>query len=214
MNWSSRVSACETLRLLCSVAPQKCKMLGTMPNSYLEETRDLFRRYKQMAESAMAQVTDPDLVRQLDDESNSIAIVVKHIGANLRSRFTDFLTTDGEKPDRRRDSEFEVSAATRDELMALWEAGWNALFSAVDPLSGEDLDHTVYIRGEAHSVLKALQRSLAHTASHVGQIVFLSKHLCGARWKTLSIPRGKSEKFTRTLAGKSAPLARPPAKHP
>lgn len=171
-------------------------------NDYLEESRDLFRRYKQMAELAMAQVADVDLARQLDEESNSIAIIAMHVGGNLRSRFTDFLTTDGEKSDRHRDSEFEQAARTREELMASWEAGWRALFSALDSISGDDLERTVYVRGEAHSVLKAIQRSLAHTASHVGQIVFLSKHLCGANWKTLSIPRGKSEEFNRALSQK------------
>jgi hypothetical protein len=172
-------------------------------DSYLVETRDLFQRYKQMAESAMAQVADTDLSRQLDDESNSIAIIVKHVAGNLRSRWTDFLTADGEKPDRRRDSEFEEPARSRVEMIASWEAGWSALFSALDSLSSEDLNRNIYIRGQAHSVLKAIQRSLAHTASHVGQIVFLSKHFCGPNWKTLSIPRGKSEEFTGTRSGKN-----------
>ncbi len=175
-------------------------MTDDISDSYLEEARDLFRTYKKMAESAMSQVTGSDLSRQLDDESNSIATIAKHIAGNLRSRWTDFLTSDGEKPDRRRDSEFEVSAVTRDEMMASWEAGWNALFYALDSLSGKDLGRTVYIRGQAHSVLKAIQRSVTHTASHVGQIVFLAKHLCGSNWKTLSIARGKSEEFTRKLA--------------
>jgi len=167
---------------------------------YLEETRHLFRTYKQMAESAMAQVAEADLFRQLDGESNSLAIIARHIGGNLRSRWTDFLTSDGEKPDRHRDSEFEQSVAKREDMMASWDAGWSAVLSALDSLSGEDLRRTVYIRGQGHSVLKAIQRSLAHTASHVGQIVFLSKHLCGARWKTLSIARGKSQEFTRALS--------------
>jgi hypothetical protein len=175
-------------------------MTDDISNAYLEETRDLFRTYKKMAESAMAQVSDIHLLHQLDDESNSIAIIAKHIAGNLRSRWTDFLTTDGEKPDRRRDSEFEEPGRRREEMMASWEAGWNALFSALDSLSGKDLGRTVYIRGQAHSVLKAIQRSVTHTASHVGQIVFLSKHLCGSNWKTLSIARGRSEEFSRTLA--------------
>ena len=168
-----------------------------MLNSYLEETRELFWKYKQMAEAAMEQMTDTDLAHQLESESNSIAIIAQHITGNLRSRWTHFLVSDGEKPDRRRDSEFEALAATRAEIMTSWEAGWNCLLSALDSLSGEDLDRIVYIRGEAHSALKAIQRSLAHVASHVGQIVFLAKHLCGKEWKTLSIPRGKSEEFNR-----------------
>lgn len=171
---------------------------------YLEETQDLFRGYKQMAESAMAQVSDSDLVRQLDGESNSVAIIAKHIGGNLSSRWTDFLTTDGEKADRRRDSEFMDPARTRDEMMASWHAGWHVLFSTLDSLTEEDLNRTVYIRGQAHSVLQATQRPLAHIACHVGQIVFLSKHLCGSNWKTLSIARGKSEEFTRAFGGKEA----------
>lgn len=174
-------------------------------SSYLEETHSLFQMYKRMAESAMAQVSEADLVRQLDGEPNSIAIIAKHIAGNLRSRWTDFFTTDGEKPDRRRDSEFEDPARSREEMMAFWDAGWNALFSTLDSLKGDELDRTVYIRGQAHSVLKAIQRSLAHTASHVGQIVFLSKHFCGVSWKTLSIPRGRSEEFTRVIGGKNAP---------
>jgi hypothetical protein len=179
-----------------------------MLESYLEETREIFRRTKRDAEAAIAQVTDSDLVRQLDPESNSIAIIAKHISGNLRSRWTDFLTTDGEKPNRHRDSEFESGFASRAEIMAFWEAGWNCLFSALASLSGDDLGRTVYIRGEAHSVLKAIQRSLAHTVSHVGQIVSLAKHFCGPSWKTLSIPRGKSEELNRRLAvGGSKPTA-------
>jgi hypothetical protein len=180
------------------------KMIDDAASEYLEETRSLFRAYKRMAESAMSQVSEADLFRPLHEESNSVAIIAKHISGNLRSRWTDFLTTDGEKPDRHRDSEFEGSGTKREDIMASWNAGWNELLSALDSLSGEDLKRTVYIRGEAHSVLKAIQRSLAHTASHVGQIVFLSKHLCGPRWKTLSIPRGKSEEFTRALTERDA----------
>jgi hypothetical protein len=169
-------------------------------SEYLKEARNLFRTYKQMAESAMDQLAEVDLFRQLDGESNSVAIIAKHIGGNLRSRWTDFLTSDGEKPDRHRDSEFEQSPAKREDIMGLWDTGWSAVLSTLDSLSGEDLERTIYIRGEGHSVLKAIQRSLTHTASHVGQIVFLSKHLCGAHWKTLSIPRGKSKEFTRSLS--------------
>ena len=175
-----------------------------MLDAYLEETRELFRKNKQAAEAAMAQVTDADLVRALDPESNSIAIIAKHISGNLRSRWRDFLTTDGEKPDRHRDAEFEAPPATRAELMAFWEAGWKCLASALDSLSGEDIGRTIYIRGEAHSVMKAIQRSLAHTASHVGQIVFLAKHFRGSAWKTLSIARGKSEEFNRKLADRTS----------
>jgi hypothetical protein len=181
-----------------------------MLNSYLEETEAIFRKYKRDAEAAMEQVMDADFARPLDPESNSIAIIAKHISGNLRSRWTDFLASDGEKPDRHRDSEFESDSASRAEIMALWESGWQALFSALASLSANDLSRTVYIRGEAHSVLKAIQRSLAHTVSHVGQILFLAKHFSGSNWKTLSIPRGKSEEFNRKPAagGSSNPCQR------
>ena len=132
----------------------------------------------------------------LDPESNSIAILVKHIAGNMRSRFTDFLTTDGEKPDRKRDREFEVnSETTRADVMHWWDEGWNIVFNTLDGLKPEDVTRTVTIRGETHTVLQALNRAMAHYAQHVGQIVFLSKHLRSSDWKTLSVPRGKSEAF-------------------
>ena len=172
-------------------------------DAYLEETREMFRAYKRLAEDAMAQVCDADLGRQLDGESNSIAIIARHLGGNLRSRWTDFLTTDGEKPDRHRDAEFESPAATRTDMMAAWEEGWARLHATLAGLSAADLGRTVYIRGQAHSVLKAIQRSLTHTASHVGQIVLLAKHFCGPNWKTLSIPRGRSEQVNHAVIPRS-----------
>src|SRR5262249_23213472 len=141
---------------------------GIMPDAYLEETRNLFLGCKQIAEAAITQVADGDLLHCLDGESNSIAMIAQHISGNLRSCWTDFLTPDGEKPDRHRASEFEPRSATRAELVASWERGWSSLFAALDSLSPPDLSRTVYIRGEAHSVLKAIQRSLAHTSGHVG----------------------------------------------
>lgn len=163
---------------------------------YLEEIKRQFRGHKRMGESAMAQLDEKDFFVALDPESNSVAALVKHIAGNARSRFTDFLTTDGEKPDRFRDREFEVSArTTRQDVMGWWEQGWSQVFSTLDELKPEDVLRTVTIRQEPHTVLQALNRALAHYAQHTGQIVFLAKHLRSAQWQTLSIPRGKSEEF-------------------
>jgi hypothetical protein len=163
---------------------------------YLEEIRRQLRGHKRMGETAIAQLDDADLFTLIDSESNSVAILVRHIAGNARSRFTDFLTSDGEKPDRFRDGEFEISATTtRDEVMRWWEEGWSYVFSAVDSLKSEDLTRTVTIRQQPHTVLQALNRALAHYAQHIGQIVFLAKHLRAGEWNTLSIPRGKSEEY-------------------
>jgi len=157
--------------------------------SYLEESTARFRDYKKLAEGAMAQVTDEQLFAALDPEANSIAIIVKHMAGNMRSRWTDFLTTDGEKPDRHRDTEFEDAPATREALMALWQAGWDCVFGALEPLSDADLGRSVTIRGEAHSVMQAISRQIAHYACHAGQIVLLAKHYRQSEWRSLSIPR-------------------------
>jgi Protein of unknown function (DUF1572) len=163
---------------------------------YLEELKRQFRGHKRMGEAAMAQLEDKDFFEALDPESNSIAALVKHIAGNARSRFTDFLTSDGEKPDRFRDQEFEVSAKiTRAEVLGWWEQTWTHVFSALDSLQPEDVQRTVTIRNEPHTVMQALNRALAHYAQHTGQIVFLAKHLRCSRWQTLSIPRGKSEDY-------------------
>jgi Protein of unknown function (DUF1572) len=165
---------------------------------YLEEARRQLRGHKRMGESAMSQLSDKDFFVTLDPEANSIAILVKHLAGNMRSRFSDFLTADGEKPNRFRDREFELSpAATREEIMAWWEEGWSIVFNAIDPLKPEDVMRTVTIRGEPHTVLQAINRQIAHYAQHIGQIVFLAKHLRSNEWKTLSIPRGKSEEFKK-----------------
>jgi hypothetical protein len=146
----------------------------------------------------MAQVSDADLHTQVDPDPNSLAIIVKHVGGNLRSRFTDFLTTDGEKPTRNRDEEFEMpERASRDEILQWWDGGWSAVLGAVDALTPEDLDRTVRIRSEAFLVIEALSRSLTHTAYHVGELVFLAKHLAGPRWKSLSIPKGQSARMSK-----------------
>jgi len=163
---------------------------------YLEEIRRQFRGHKRMAEAAMAQLEDKDFFITIDPESNSIAILVKHIAGNARSRFTDFLTTDGEKPDRFRDREFELTGETsRAEVMRWWEQGWSIVFATLEGLNPDDLLRTVTIRQEPHTVLQALGRALAHYAQHIGQIVFLAKHLRSSEWKMLSIPRGKSEDY-------------------
>src|ERR1700758_5557149 len=168
---------------------------------YLEEARRQLRGHKRMGEGAMNQLRDEDFFFTLDPESNSVAVIVKHLAGNMHSRFTDFLTTDGEKPDRFRDREFELTAATtRADVMKWWEEGWTCVFAAIDPLQPEDVMRTVTIRGEPHTVLQAINRQIAHYAQHIGQIVFLAKHLRSSEWKTLSIARGKSEEFKQQKA--------------
>src|SRR3954469_19769162 len=178
-------------------------MTANFESAYLEEIRRSMRGHKRLAEGAVAQVSDDELFYQLDAEANSIAIVMKHISGNQRSRFTDFLTSDGEKPDRHRDTEFEIPARlSREELMRMWEEGWQRVFGALDPLRPEDVSRTVTIRGEPHTVLQAINRQVAHYAYHVGQIVLLAKHLRGSEWKTLSIARGQSTQFETKPLGK------------
>ena len=167
--------------------------------SYLEDSLSLFRMYKQMGEGAMAQVGDEDLFVQLDSEANSIATLVKHMAGNMRSRWTGFLTTDGEKPDRDRDGEFIDPPSTRQALMEMWETGWSCVFGALEPLSEGDLARPIAIRGEAHSVMQAINRQLAHYAAHVGQIVLLAKHFACDRWQSLSVPRNRSAEFNRRV---------------
>jgi hypothetical protein len=170
--------------------------------SYLEDSLAVFRYYKKSAEGAMMQVTDEQLYAVLDEEMNSMAIVVKHMAGNMRSRWRDFLTSDGEKPDRQRDTEFVDPPPTRAALMQLWEDGWHYIFTALEPLSEADMSRTITIRGEAHSVMQAINRQIAHYAYHCGQIVLLAKHFQHDRWKSLTIPRNKSADFNkRVLAG-------------
>jgi hypothetical protein len=178
-------------------------MAFEVSNHYLEEARRQFRGHKRMGEGAMSQLGDEEFFVTLDPESNSVAILVKHLAGNMRSRFTDFLSSDGEKPDRLRDREFELtSETTRAEVMQWWGEGWECVFGAIDPLKPEDVMRVVTIRGEPHTVLQAINRQIAHYAQHIGQIVFLAKHLRSSEWKTLSIPRGKSEEY-KTVAPKS-----------
>jgi hypothetical protein len=171
-------------------------MMNDLATHYLDEALRQFRGHKRMGETAMAQLRDEDFLVTLDPESNSVAVLVKHIAGNMRSRFTDFLASDGEKPDRFRDREFEITAATtRADIMKSWEDGWAIVFATVNSLTSDDVMKTVTIRGEAHTVLQALNRAIAHYAQHIGQIVLLAKHLRSSEWKTLSIPRGKSEDY-------------------
>ena len=163
---------------------------------YLEEARRQLRGHKRMGEGAMSQLKDEEFFITLDPEANSVAVIVKHLAGNMRSRFTDFLTTDGEKPDRFRDGEFELtSATTRADVMKWWEEGWACVFAAIDTLQPEDVLKAVTIRAEPHTVLQAINRQIAHYAAHIGQIVFLAKHTRSSEWKTLTIPRGKSEEY-------------------
>lgn len=175
---------------------------------YLDDALKVFRNYKKLGEKAMAQLSDEELFRALDAEMNSVALNVKHIAGNMRSRWTDFLTTDGEKPDRQRDSEFELSeGTTRADVLRWWEAGWRVTFAALEPLQPADVLREVTIRSEPHTVLMAINRQLAHYAYHVGQIVFLAKHFKSAAWQSLSIPRGQSETFNQ-------PTSQTPASEP
>jgi len=167
---------------------------------YLADIRDQFAKLRSTAERAMAQVGDEDFRKVVDPENNSIAITVKHIGGNLRSRCTDFLTSDGEKPTRDRDGEFVLYPHdTRTQLMAEWAAAWDLLAATVSALTPDDLQRTVYIRAEPHTVGQALTRHLGHLAYHVGQIVLLARHWVGADWQTLTIARGQSKAFTQAM---------------
>jgi Protein of unknown function (DUF1572) len=173
--------------------------------SYLEDSVGIFRYYKRLAERAMEQVRDEELFATLDEEMNSIAVIVKHMTGNMQSRWTDFLTSDGEKPGRNRDAEFSDPPATREALLQLWEDGWKCLFGTLELLSEADLARTITIRDEAHSVMQAINRQVAHYPYHCGQIIFLAKHFCAGQWRVLSVPLGKSEEFTkRVQAGEAS----------
>ncbi len=169
---------------------------------FLEDAVRQLRKYKALADGALAQVADGDFLRPVDPESNGIALVMKHMSGNMRSRWRDFRTTDGEKPDRNRDAEFELQPGdTRPRVQAEWEAGWALLFETLGALAAEDLLEVVRIRGEEHTLLQAIQRQLTHYAYHVGQIVFLAKHFAGNAWRSLSIPKGKSREFDVSKSG-------------
>lgn len=161
-----------------------------------------FQKTKKLADKSIEQLSDEQLHKTIDADANSVAVLMRHMAGNMRSRWIDFLTSDGEKPDRRRDGEFEDPHQTRAELLAEWEQGWKCVFDALAPLTDADLQRTVYIRSEPHSVYKAISRQVAHYSGHAYQILLLAKHFQGANWKTLSIPRGQSEEFNRHMLAK------------
>jgi Protein of unknown function (DUF1572) len=164
---------------------------------FLESALKSFRDYKKLAEGAFAQVDDADLFRTIDEESNSIAVNMKHMAGNMLSRWTDFLTSDGEKPNRERDMEFVMlPSTTKAEMLAYWDKGWQCVFDAIEPLTADDLMRIVKIRGQDHTVVQAINRQIAHYSYHVGQIVYLAKHFKSSEWQTLSVPKNKSAEFS------------------
>ena len=181
-------------------------MAHQFTTSHIQDSIDLFRHYKRLAERAMEQCPDEGLFTSLDTESNCIGVIVKHMAGNMRSRWVNFLTSDGEKPDRNRDGEFEEPSKTRAELMAMWEQGWKYLFDALEPLGDADSSRTVNIRTEPHSVTQAINRQIAHYSYHIGQIVFLAKHFAANadQWTAITIPRRKSAEFNARVASGEA----------
>ena len=194
-------------RLALGATPaENSRMAHQLTTSHLKDSIDLFRYYKRLTERAIEQCPDEGLFTVIDNESNSIAIIVKHMAGNMRSRWTDFLTSDGEKPDRQRDTEFEEPPKTRAELLALWEQGWKILFDALEPLTDADLARTVTIRTEPHSVTQAINRQIAHYSYHLGQITFLAKHFAAksGHWTAITVPRKKSAEFNARVASGQA----------
>lgn len=169
-------------------------------SSYLVSVRQQFEYYKMLGEKTIQRLSPEQLMWSQNEDSNSVAIIVKHLHGNMLSRWTDFITTDGEKEWRHRDREFEGDINGQQDLMALWEEGWQCLFDALDTLTDQDLEHTVYIRNQAHTVMEAINRQLAHYPYHIGQIVYIGKLLCGDSWESLSIPKGKSDEFNKKLS--------------
>ena len=171
---------------------------------YLDDAIASFRGYKKLAEKALDQITDEEFFVTIDEESNSVAVIMKHLAGNMLSRWTDFLTTDGEKPDRNRDMEFVIEPqTTKGDLLAYWDRGWTCVFAALEPLQPEDFDRKVLIRGEEHTIVQAVNRQLTHYAYHIGQIVFLAKHFRSAEWRSLSIPKNRSAEFNKYLEQKT-----------
>ena len=179
-------------------------MTDSLAEHYLKDVVRVLRGQKKLADGAAAQVSDEEFFRAIDAESNSIALIMKHMAGNMRSRWTDFLTSDGEKPDRHRDSEFVVEGEDRAAITERWEAGWRTLFDTLESLRGVDPMRTVTIRREPHTVVEAVNRQLAHYGQHTGQIVFLAKHLKSSAWQTLSIPRGQSAAFNKKMEEEQA----------
>lgn len=173
--------------------------------NYFEDAIASLKAYKKLAEKAIAQLKDEEFFVALDDEANSVAVIMKHMAGNMFSRWTNFLTTDGEKPDRNRDMEFVIEAnTTKDDVLDYWERGWACVFAAIEPLHPEDFEKTVMIRGEPHTVVQAINRQLTHYSYHIGQIVFLAKHFRSTNWTSLSIPRNQSAAFNSSLANQQA----------
>jgi len=169
--------------------------------NYFEDALSSFRAYKKLADKAIAQLQDEEFFVSLDEEANSVAVVMKHMVGNMLSRWTDFLTSDGEKPNRNRDMEFVIEPQTsKDDVLAYWERGWKSVFDALEPLRVEDFEKKITIRGEEHTIVQAINRQMTHYAYHIGQIVFLAKHFRSAEWKSLSIPRNRSADFNSYLA--------------
>jgi hypothetical protein len=175
-------------------------MTHAFTTSYLKDSLDVFHSYKRLGEKAIEQCPDAKLLTMLDAESNSIATIVKHMAGNMKSRWVNFLTSDGEKPDRNRETEFETPPQTRAELMEMWERGWKHVFDALEPLTDADLTRTVTIRSEPHSVMQAINRQISHYSYHTGQIAYLAKHFAGEKWTTLTVPKKKSAEFNAKVA--------------
>ena len=176
-------------------------MSEAIVQNYLDDALSSFRAYKKLADKAIAQLKDEEFFVTLDEEGNSVAVVMKHMAGNMLSRWTDFLTSDGEKPDRNRDMEFVIEPHTsKDDVLAYWDRGWKSVFDALEPLRPKDFEKKIMIRGEEHTIVQAINRQLTHYAYHIGQIVFLAKHFRSAEWKSLSIPRNRSSDFNAYLA--------------
>ena len=179
--------------------------MKTIARNYLDDALKSFRDYKKLVDKALAQVSDEEFFYTLDPETNSLAVIVKHLAGNMISRWTDFLTTDGEKISRNRDGEFIIQPdSDRAALTEHWEAGWQCLFTAIEPLQSEDLARTITIRGQVHTVLEAINRQLTHYPSHIGQIILLAKHYRSSEWQTLSVPRNRSAEFNNYLGAQTA----------
>ena len=192
------VSLCETGLEIYIMSSE------SIVQNYLDDSRSAMRAYKKLAEKALAQIKDEEFFVTLDDESNSVAVIMKHMAGNMLSRWTDFLTSDGEKPNRNRDMEFVIEPnTTKDEVLAYWERGWQCVFDALDPLRPEDCEKIVTIRSEKHTIVQAINRQLMHYAYHIGQIVFLGKHFRSAQWNSLSIPRNRSAEFNASMGAKN-----------
>lgn len=179
-------------------------MLEDIISNYHTDAMQSFRNSKSLVERAIEQVSDEEFFKSIDDEANSIAVLVKHIAGNSISRWSDFLTTDGEKPDRDRDTEFEIKDESRETLMAFWERGWRTLFDNLEPLTVDDYSKTITIRGQAHTIVQAINRQLTHYSYHTGQIVLLAKHFRSADWRSLTVPKNRSARFNQYMAEKAA----------